>query len=137
MVKKGPQTGYPVIGVRYVLEDGATHVVDSSANAFAAATRYSFIKAMQSAGPQVLEPLMDVEVNCNKDVYSGVMAGLMKRKGSITKTETMGDIYTLKADVPLREMFGYATELRGLTSGEGEFSMEYKKHTPMNPGDAK
>lgn len=65
-MKKGPQTGYPVIGVRYVLEDGATHVVDSSSNAFAIATKYSFQKAMQSAGPQVLEPLMDVEVNCNK-----------------------------------------------------------------------
>lgn len=54
LVNKGPQTGYPVIGVRYVLEDGATHVVDSSANAFAAATRYSFSKALQGAGPQVL-----------------------------------------------------------------------------------
>lgn len=60
LVLKGPQTGYPVIGVRYVLEDGATHVVDSSANAFAAATRYSFTKALQTAGAQVLEPLMDV-----------------------------------------------------------------------------
>lgn len=66
---------------------------------------------------------MDVEVNCNKDVYSAVMAGLLKRKGSITKTETKGDMYTLRADVPLREMFGYAMELRGLTSGEGDFSM--------------
>jgi elongation factor G len=123
LVLKGPQTGYPVIGVRYVLEDGATHVVDSSANAFAAATRYSFTKALQTAGAQVLEPLMDVEVNCNKDVYSGVMAGLVKRKGAMTKTETKGDMYTLRADVPLREMFGYAMEIRGLTSGEGDFSM--------------
>lgn len=99
------------------MEDGATHVVDSSANAFAAATRYSFAKALQGAGAQVLEPLMDVEVNCSKDVYSGVMAGLIKRKGSLTKTETKGDMYCLKADVPLREMFGYAMEIRGLTSG--------------------
>ena len=65
------------------------------------------------------------------------MGGLMKRKGSITKTETRGDMFTMRADVPLREMFGYAMELRGLTSGEGEFSMEYKSHTPMNPSDAK
>jgi len=57
---KGPQTGYPVINVRYVLEDGATHVVDSSANAFAIATKYSFIKALATANAQVLEPLMDV-----------------------------------------------------------------------------
>lgn len=65
------------------------------------------------------------------------MAGIMKRRGSITKTETRGDLFCLRADVPLREMFGYAMELRGLTSGEGEFSMEYKKHTPMPPQDAK
>lgn len=137
LVNKGPQTGYPVIGVRYVLEDGATHIVDSSSNAFAAATRYSFTQALKTAGAQVLEPLMDVEVNCSKEVYSSVMAGLLKRKGSMTKTETKGDLYTLHADVPLREMFGYAMEIRGLTSGEGDFSMEYKKHTPMNPSDAK
>ena len=122
-MNKGPQTGYPVIGVRYVLESGATHVVDSSSTAFAAATRYSFAKAMENAQPQVLEPMMEVEVNCNKDVYSAVMAGLMKRKGSITETKTQGDMYTLNADVSLREMFGYAMELRSLTSGEGDYSM--------------
>jgi elongation factor G len=65
------------------------------------------------------------------------MTGLIKRKGTITKTETKGDLYCMRADVPLRGMFGYAMELRGLTSGEGEFSMEYKKHTPMNPQDAR
>jgi elongation factor G len=123
LMNKGPQTGYPVINVRYVLEDGATHVVDSSANAFAIATRYSFTKALADAGAQVLEPLMDVEINCSKDVYSSVMAGIMKRKGSITKTETKGDMFCMRADVPLREMFGYAMELRSLTSGEGDFSM--------------
>lgn len=84
------------------MEDGATHVVDSSANAFAAATRYSFAKALQNAGAQVLEPLMDVEVNCSKDVYQSVMAGLVKRKGAMTKTETKGDMYCLRADVPLK-----------------------------------
>ena len=86
LMHKGPQTGYPVINIKYVLEDGATHVVDSSANAFAIATRYSFTKALTDAGAQVLEPLMDVEINCGKDLYSSVMAGIMKRKGSITKT---------------------------------------------------
>jgi elongation factor G len=116
---KGPQTGYPVINTRLVLEDGATHVVDSSANAFAIATRYAFHKAMVGASQQVLEPMMDVEVTVNKDIYQGVMAGILKRRGSVTKTETKGDLFCLRADVPLREMFGYAMELRGLTSGEG------------------
>lgn len=85
LVKKGPQTGYPVINCRYVLEDGATHVVDSSANAFATATKYSFQKALLGADPQVLEPLMDVEINVNKNVYSDVMGGILKRRGSMTK----------------------------------------------------
>ena len=80
---------------------------------------------------------MDVEVIVKKEIYQGVMSGILKRRGSITKTETKGDLFSLRADVPLREMFGYAMELRGLTSGEGEFSMEYKKHTPMPPQDAK
>lgn len=91
---------------------------------------------MVGANQQVLEPLMDVEVNVHKDIYQKVMAGILKRGGSVTKTETRGDLFCLKADVALREMFGYAMELRGLTSGEGEFSMEYKKHTPMPAKDA-
>lgn len=74
---------------------------------------------MVGANQQVLEPLMDVEINVNKDIYQGVMAGILKRRGSVTKTETKGDLFCLRADVPLREMFGYAMELRGLTSGEG------------------
>jgi elongation factor G len=92
---------------------------------------------MVGAQQQVLEPLMDVEINVKKDIYQSVMAGILKRRGSVTRTETKGDLFSLRADVPLREMFGYAMELRGLTSGEGEFSMEYKKHTPMPPQDAK
>ena len=80
---------------------------------------------------------MDVEINVNNNIYQGVMAGVLKRRGSVTRTETKGDLFCLRADVPLREMFGYAMELRGLTSGEGEFSMEYKKHTAMPPQDAK
>lgn len=60
------------------------------------------------ANQQVLEPMMDVEVNVSKDIYQGVMAGILKRRGSVTKTETRGDLFCLRADVPLREMFGYA-----------------------------
>jgi len=63
---------------------------------------------MIGAQQQVLEPLMDVEVVVKKDIYQGVMSGILKRRGSITKTETKGDLFSLRADVPLREMFGYA-----------------------------
>ena len=92
----------------------------------------SFSKALSDAGAQVLEPLMYVEINCSKDVYSSVMAGIMKREGSITKTETKSHMFCMIADVPLREMFGYPMELRSLTSGEGDFSMKYKTRTSIS-----
>lgn len=134
--EKGPLTGYPVINFRYVLEDGATHVVDSSSTAFGIATRYSFQQAMLNAQATLLEPIMNVEVTVHKSIYSAVMAGINKRNGTMTNTESKGDMVSLVADVPLREMFGYAMELRGLTSGEGEFAMEYKRHLPMSPFEA-
>lgn len=114
-VKKGPLTGYPVVNVKYTLEGGVTHPVDSSQNAFQAATKYSFAFAMDKANALIMEPIMSVEVSCPKETYTSVMAGLSKRRGLMTNTETRGDLYILQADVPLANMFGYATELRGNT----------------------
>ena len=88
--------------MKYVLEDGVTHVVDSSANAFAAATKGSFLKAMVDAGQILLEPMMNVEVTVPKQCSSEAMGGLAKRKGLVTNTETKGDLFVLTADVPLR-----------------------------------
>lgn len=64
------------------------------------------------------------------------MAGISKRRGTVTNTETKGDVFILNADVPLSQMFGYATEIRGFTQGQGEFSLEYKKHDPLPPNEA-
>ena len=130
--KKGPQTGYPVVGVKYVLTDGATHVVDSSTLAFGLATKYSFREAFQKAGPQILEPVMNVEVTVPAECQSSIMGQLMRRRGTITNTQTKTGLFILNADVPLASMFGYATELRGSTQGQGEFSMEYKMHNPVS-----
>ena len=129
--KKGPKTGYPVVGCRYVLTDGQTHVVDSSTMAFMIATRYSFREAYQNADPQILEPIMDVEVTVPIEYQSNIMSQLVKRRGTITNTQTKTGLFILNADVPLATMFGYATELRGATQGVGEFSMEYRKHAPV------
>ncbi len=129
--KKGPKTGYPVVGVRYVLKDGQTHVVDSSSMAFQIATKYSFREAFQAADPQILEPIMDVEVTVPSEYQSNIMSQLVKRRGTITNTQTKTGLFIINADVPLSAMFGYATELRGATQGIGEFSMEYKKHSPV------
>jgi len=129
--KKGPKTGYPVVGMRYVLTDGQTHVVDSSTMAFQIATRDSFKVAFKAADPKILEPIMDVEVTVPAEYQAGIMGQLVKRRGSITNSETKQGLFILNADVPLASMFGYATELRGSTQGIGEFSMEYKKHSPV------
>ena len=129
--KKGPLTGSPVVGVRYVIEDGATHVVDSSAMAFAIATKASFRKAFEGGQQRLLEPLMDVEVSVPVEFQGGIMAQLVKRRGSVTDSRQIGDQFIINADVPLATMFGYATELRGATQGLGEFSMEYKMHNPV------
>ena len=130
--KKGPKTGYPVVGCRYVLTDGQTHVVDSSTMAFQIATRYSFREAFKAADPTILEPIMDVEVTVPAEYQSNIMSQLVKRRGTITNTQTKTGLFIINSDVPLSAMFGYATELRGATQGIGEFSMEYKKHAPVS-----
>lgn len=129
--KKGPKTGYPVVGMRYVLKDGQTHVVDSSSMAFQIATKYSCNTSFEGAQNLILEPIMDVEVTVPLEYQSGVMGQLVKRRGNVTNTETKAGLFILNADVPLAAMFGYATELRGSTQGIGEFSMEYRMHQPV------
>lgn len=97
------------------MTDGQTHVVDSSSLAFAIATKASFREAFQKAGPQILEPVMNVEVTVPAEFQSPIMSQLVRRRGSITNTQTKTGYFILNADVPLASMFGYATELRGAT----------------------
>jgi len=100
-----------------VLTDGQTHVVDSSSLAFGLATKYSFREAFEKAAPQILEPIMNVEVTVPSEAQSSIMGQLMRRRGTITNTQTKTGLFILNADVPLAAMFGYATELRGATQG--------------------
>ena len=86
--KKGPKTGYPVVGMKYVLTDGQTHVVDSSSMAFQIATRYSCNEAFEKAEPIILEPVMDVEVTVPSEYQSAIMGQLVKRRGNVTNTQT-------------------------------------------------
>lgn len=113
--KRGPLTGYPVIGVRYVLKDGQTHAVDSSSMAFMIATKYSFAEAYKNGTPVILEPLMAVEVAVPTEYQGSIMGSLVKRRGNVTDTKSTSDLFIVNADVPLQTMFGYATELRGAT----------------------
>lgn len=97
------------------------------------ATRFAFKKAFLNADPQILEPIMSVTVEVPAQYQSSIMGTLVRRQGSVTKTESNSEFFSITADVPLSQMFGYATELRGETQGMGEFSMEYTRHEAVNP----
>ncbi|KAI8072956.1 translation elongation factor G [Gongronella butleri] len=127
-LEKGPLIGHPVTGIRMVLEDGASHAVDSSELAFRIATKNAFLDAFNKAKPTILEPIMNVSISAPVEFQGAVIGGLNKRKGTVVDTEIQEDYFNVTADVPLNDMFGYSTELRSATQGKGEFSMEYKEH---------
>jgi len=133
--KRGPLTNSPVIGVKYVLEGGQTHAVDSSSLAFGLATKYSMSQGFKEAEPLLLEPLMTVEVTGPAEFQTAIMNSVAKRKGEVIEANTKNNTFIALAEVPLSNMFGYATELRSITQGIGEFSMEYKTHKPVPPYD--
>ncbi|KAI9097019.1 P-loop containing nucleoside triphosphate hydrolase protein [Phlyctochytrium arcticum] len=126
--QKGSLIGHPITGVRFVLEDGMAHAVDSSELAFKLAGIYAFREAFAQAQPTILEPIMDVSLTAPVE-YQGACIGLLnKRKGTIGDSEVVDDYVEVHADVPLNDMFGFSTDLRSCTQGKGEFSMEYKSH---------
>ena len=128
---KGPMTGYPIINMKFVLEDGETHAVDSSATAFMTATRYAISQIFKNHSATLLEPVMKVDITVPVDTYQPVMNSITKRNGDIYHTQTNGDYFNLCAKVALAQMFGFSTELRGFTQGQGEFSMEYYTHSQV------
>ncbi|XP_057302230.1 elongation factor G, mitochondrial-like [Hydractinia symbiolongicarpus] len=130
--ERGYLTGHKMCGFRFILEDGAAHAVDSSELAFRLATIGAVKQAFDSANPVLLEPVMAVEVVAPSETQGTVMGGVNKRKGLVTGTESSDEYFTVYADVPLNEMFGYSNELRSLTQGKGEFSMEFKKYSLAN-----
>ncbi len=130
-VIKGPLLSCPVWGVRVVLTDGATHVVDSSELAFKIACNYAFKQAFENSRPSIIEPVMSVEVQVPMEFQGSVLGSISKRRGSIVGTDSSYGFAIFNAEVPLGEMFGYATELRSLTQGKGEYSMEYLCHRPV------
>jgi len=126
--RKGPLAGYEVVRVKIVLEDGTAHAVDSSDLAFQIAARYAFKEAYPRTRPAILEPIMKVEVEV-PTVHQGPVAGdLGSRRGVIHATEPRGALTVINADVPLANMFGYATDLRSMTQGRGTFSMHFARY---------
>ncbi len=136
-IAKGPNTGCPIERVRVVLEDGASHSVDSNEIAFRLAAIGGFKQAFEKAGPIILEPVMGVQIEIPDEFQGSVVGEITRRKGMIANVESRGDGYcVVDADVPLSKMFGYATDLRSMTQGKGEFTMTYKSHMPMASEEA-
>ena len=130
MMKQGPMAGYPVLDVEVELYDGGFHAVDSSAVAFEIAAKGAFRQSMPKAGPQIIEPIMKVDVFTPEDHVGDVIGDLNRRRGMIKDQEAGVTGVRIKADVPLSEMFGYIGHLRTMTSGRGKFSMEFAHYLP-------
>lgn len=134
-VEEGRLTGNPVTNVRVVLEDGASHPVDSNDRAFQAAAIYAFRQCYNEAGPIALQPIMSVEVEVPAEFQGDVISNISKRKALVKNTQTLEGTTKIECDVPLAELFGYSTVLRSATEGKGTFSMEYLEHQPMTKVD--
>jgi elongation factor G len=127
-MSQGVVAGYPVINVKATLFDGSFHEVDSSEIAFKIAGSMAFRDAMKKADPVLLEPIMHVEVDTPEEYMGDVMGDLNRRRGRILGMEKKGNTVTIKAEVPLAEMFGYATDLRSLTQGRATFVMTFERY---------
>ena len=130
MMDKGVLAGFPLLDVKVNLFDGAFHAVDSSAIAFELAAMGGFRQSIPKAGPQLLEPIMKVDVFTPEDNVGDVIGDLNRRRGMIKSQDAGATGVRIKAEVPLSEMFGYIGSLRTMTSGRGQFSMEFLHYMP-------
>src|SRR5210317_357687 len=130
MMAEGPLARLPVLDVEVELYDGGYHAVDSSAIAFELAARSAYRQSMSKAGPQLIEPIMKVDVFTPEDHVGDVIGDLNRRRGMIKDQMPSSTGVRVKADVPLSEMFGYIGHLRTMTSGRGQFSMEFSHYLP-------
>ena len=130
MMGRGVLAGFPLLDVKINLFDGSFHAVDSSAIAFELAAMGGFRQSIPKAGPQLLEPIMKVDVFCPDDNVGDVIGDLNRRRGMIKSQDAGATGVRIKAEVPLSEMFGYIGSLRTMTSGRGQFSMEFLHYLP-------
>jgi elongation factor G len=136
MLPKGRMIGFPVIGLRVVLNDGQAHSVDSSDMAFQAAARGAFRQVYPAAKPIILEPLMKLGVEGPAEFQGAVLKTVMQRRGNVIGTTEEEGFCQIEAEVPLAAMFGYATDLRSATQGKAEFTLEFARYAPV-PGDVR
>ena len=127
----GPLAGFPMLGVKATLIDGAYHDVDSSVLAFEIAARAAFREGAQKAGAQLLEPIMKVEVVTPEDYVGDVIGDLNSRRGQISGTEARGIATVVNANVPLANMFGYVSNLRSMSQGRAQYTMQFDHYEPV------
>ncbi len=127
----GVLAGFPTVDFKYALVDGKYHDVDSSALAFEIAAKACFREGMKKAGPIILEPIMDVEVTTPQDHVGDVVGDLNRRRGMIQNQDSSGSTIIVRAHIPLKEMFGYISDLRSMTKGRASFTMQFHHYDPV------
>ena len=138
-MKNGVLAGYPIVGIKAVLYDGSYHDVDSNEMAFKVAGSMGFKKGFMDASPVLLEPIMKIEVETPEDYMGDIMGDLSRRRGTLQGMDDLpGGGKAIRAEVPLSDMFGYATDMRSMSQGRATFSMEFAKYaeTPKNVAEA-
>ena len=125
----GVLAGFPCLNFKVTLVDGAQHAVDSSAIAFEIAAKAAYRQSIPKAGPQILEPIMKLDVFTPEDNVGDVIGDLNRRRGMIKEQDRTPTGIRVKADAPLSDMFGYIGDLRTMTSGRGQFSMEFSHYS--------
>ncbi|MGH7804173.1 MAG: elongation factor G, partial [Candidatus Binatia bacterium] len=125
---QGVLAGYPVVDVKVTLYDGSYHEVDSSEIAFKIAASMAFQEACRKASPVLLEPIMEVEVVTPEEFMGDVIGNLSSRRGKVLGMQGRGTAQVIEARVPLKEMFGYATDLRSMTQGRATYTMQFSRY---------
>jgi len=129
-IAKGRLIGFPVIGVRAVVNDGQSHAVDSSDMAFQICARSAFREVYPRAKPIILEPVMKVAIEGPTEFQGQYLKTVLQRRGMVVGTTEEDGFCRVEAEVPLAEMFGYATDLRSVSQGKAEFTMEFARYVP-------
>jgi len=136
-MEKGVVAGYPMVDMKVTLYDGSFHEVDSSEIAFKIAASQALQEASKKSKPQILEPIMKLEVVLSREFLGDVIGDLSARRGQIEETKDRINTKVIEAKIPLAKMFGYATSLRSLTQGRGTFTMEFSHYQEVPQNIAK
>ncbi|NOY40633.1 MAG: elongation factor G [Planctomycetes bacterium] len=131
MMEKGPVASYPVVGLKVELDDGSYHDVDSSDMAFMLTAQECFRQNFDRMKPVLLEPIMLMEIECPEEFQGSVVGQVASKRGMVASTDTQNKLTTIICDIPLAETFGFSTDLRSQTQGQGSFSMELHKYSPV------